>query len=337
MKMSFASQQEEIAKLKLLVNVTEKVNDLEDDLDEHGDRIDNLHEETNGLESLVTTRLDAQTSRIDTVQNYSQQVNKEMQDLRILVQGQAAEISEMKRLNTIKDQQIQDLMSLMSAQTKQVQGLAAETNNKIEDIAFTQTSQEMRINSLAQNSTEEDAVIKQRIEEHSLRFDELKEGVDGTIEDLEMSVQAAMTEQIQREEAINTDITIVKENITENTQYIQNIYLELMESLSMLRSRIEMQERTMVNFFNETKEPEEKNNVIETMSPSGPTLEDLEELRMRLSTHEGLVSNLNSSVRNQLTLIQGRFNSLVMNMNASLRTELAEVVLSIPQGASVVF
>ena len=332
MKMTYASQQEEIARLQVLANVTEQVNDLQGDLDEHGDRIDNLDEDTNDLESLVTTRLDAQMSRIDTVQKYSQQVNKEVQELRELVRNQAAEISEMKRLGQQKDQQIQNLMELMSAQTLSVQALSTETKNKLQDVVFTQTNQERRFNSLAQNSTEENLSIKQRIEELSFSLDNVKAAVTNTTQSMEESLQEAIAEQIDREQEMNSDITMVRTNISENAQVIQNIYLELVTSLSLLRSRINRQERTMAKFINETREPaEEGNNVIETMPPTGPTLEDLEALRVRLSTHEGMVSSLNSSVRSQFNSIQERFNSRILNLNTTLRTELANVVLSIPQ------
>ena len=123
MKLMVAKQQEEIARLRLIANVSDQVKELQDDLDDHGDQIDDLNEDTDNLEELVTTRLDAQTRRIDTVQNYSQEINKELQQLKTLVSSQAADITELMKANAAQEQQIQNLMELLNAQAIQVQNI----------------------------------------------------------------------------------------------------------------------------------------------------------------------------------------------------------------------
>ena len=330
-----AKQEEEIARLRLIANVSDQVNELQDDLDDHGDQIDDLNEDTDNLEELVTTRLDAQTRRIDTVQNYSQEINKELQQLKTLVSSQAADITDLKKANAAQEQQIQNLMELLNAQAIQVQTLTKDTNSQLDDIVLLQANQDTRITSLVLNSTEEDRLMKQRLTEITKNLEEIRYEVSSRVTRLETELQQAITDQMNREQLMSLDISAVRTNFTQNAEHVQNIYAELQQSLVRLVNRIEMQERTIINLINETRIESEDNddNTIDTMPPTGPTLEDLETLRVRLSTQEVRVASLNSSVRSQLTEIEDRFNSRLVMLNSTIWTEMRRNVTSLsPQG-----
>ena len=336
MKMTVAKQEEEIARLRLLANVSDQVNVLQDNLDDHGDQIDDLNEDTDNLEELVVTRLDAQTRRIDTVQNYSQEVSKELQLLKTLVSNQAADISELKQVNAAQEQQIQNLMGLLNAQVIQVQTLTKDTNSQLDDIVSLQASQDLRVTSLVLNSTEEDRGMKQRLTEISTNLQEIRDEVSNRVTKLETELQQAIVDQMNRAQMVISDISAVRTNFTQNAEYVQNIYAELQQSLLRLVNRIEMQERTMINLINETRTglEEATENAIDIMPPTGPTLEDLETLRVRLSTQEVRVASLNSSVRNQLTEIEDRFNSRLVMLNSTIRDEVRRNAMPAnPQGS----
>ena len=330
MKMTVAKQQEEIARLRLLANVSDQVNELQDNLDDHGDQIDYLNEDTDNLEELVTTRLDAQTRRIDTVQNYSQEVNKELQQLKTLVSNQAADLSELKQVNAAQEQQIQNLMGLLNALAIQVQTLTKDTNSQLDDIVSLQVDQDVRVTSLVLNSTEEDREMKQRLTEISTNLQEIRDEVNNRVIKLETELRQAIEDQMNREQMMVSDISVARTNFTQNAEYVQNIYADLQQSLLRLVNRIEMQERTMINLINETRIglEEDRDNTIDTMPPTGPTLEDLETLRVRLSTQEVRIASLNSSVRNQLTEIEDRFNSRLVMLNSTIRTEIGRNAIS---------
>ena len=335
MKLMVAKQQEEIARLRMIANVSDQVNELQDDLDDHGDQIDDLNEDTDNLEELVTTRLDAQTRRIDTVQNYSQEINKELQQLKTLVSSQAADITELMKANAAQEQQIQNLMELLNAQAIQVQTLTKDTNSQLDDIVLLQANQDTRIASLVLNSTEEDRLMKQRLTEITKNLEEIRDEVSSRVTRLKTELQQVITDQMNREQLVNADISVFRTNFTQNAEHVQNIYAELQQSLVRLVNRIEMQERTIMNLINETRIESEDNddNTIDTMPPTGPTLEDLETLRVRLSTQEVRVASLNSSVRNQLTEIEDRFNSRLVMLNSTIWTEIRRNVTSFsPQG-----
>ena len=330
MKLMVAKQQEEITRLRLAANVSDQVNELQDYLDDHGDQIDNLTKDTDNLEELVTTRLDAQTKRIDTVQNYSQEINKEVQQLKTLVSNQAADISELKRVNSAQEQQIQNLMQLLNAQVIQVQTLTKNTNSQLDDVVSIQASQDIRLTSLVLNSTEEDRAMKQRLTEITMNLQEIRDEVSSSVTRLETERQQDITDQLGREQMMSASISMVRTNFTELTAYVQNIYTDLQQDLLQLSNRIKMQERTMINLINETRmELEENNdNTIDTMPSTGPTLEDLEALRVRLSTQEVRLASLNSSVRNQLTEMEDRFNSKLVMLNSTIWTEIRRNVPS---------
>ena len=330
-KMTVAKQQEEIARLRLLANVTDQVNELVDNLDDHGDQIEDLNEDAENLEQLVTTRLDAQMTRIDTVQSYSQEVNNELQELRALVSNQADEIAQMKMTNEAQEQKIQNLMVMLSQQVQQIQTLTQDTNRQLNEMAAVQANQDTRITSIVQNYTDEDRAIKERIDTIVMSINEIKDEVNNRVTSMEAQFQQAIADQLTREQMIAADISVVTANFTQNAEYVQNTYAELTQSLYQLVNRIEMQERNLMSLMNNTGMDLEDNNdnAIDNMPPIGTNFGDLEALRMRVATQEMRVDSLNSSIRTELSQIEETFASSLMNLSSLIRTDISNAISSI--------
>ncbi len=332
LKLLVAKHSEEIAQLGLLVNVTDHIRDIRNDLQSNGDKIDDLGDDTDNLEEVVMANVEAQSERIDAVQSFAEEVNRELQDMKVQIDNQAEEINELKRLNEEKDAQIAELFELVNSQTLQVLELTEEVG-RVANLAESETNPETGLDSLLTNFTTETTELKEQMEAATASIESVKRNVQRqgkSLQTLQKSVEEANEEQLLREQGINQTIRAVNQTLAVRLADVMNNVSKLDMSVADLMSRVELQELIVRDVLNDTssEDREEVENVVETMLPNTPPNQDLQQLRAMVERNEQAIELWNLALSMNVSGINDRINATVLSLNETWQREFAKINIS---------